>query len=151
MAYSIRVQNAGDAPADDVVLTDPIPFATALVDGSIFVSQGELLGVDPIVVNLGTLDGGMDSASVGFRVRIDDPLPPATSGIVNQGTVTSPGLDPVRTDDPGTPEPGDATVAPLPGAAADIDVPGLGREGIGALSVLLLAAGLALVIRRRGP
>ncbi|MEM1176878.1 MAG: hypothetical protein AAGM22_00920 [Acidobacteriota bacterium] len=150
LAYSLRVQNAGDADANDVVLTDPIPFAATLVDGSIFISQGDLLDVDPIVVAIGTIEGDLDSVSVGFRVRIDDPVPAGTSGIINQGTVTSAELEPIVTDDPATTEPGDATVVTLPGTPPSvIDVPALGRAGLAVLAALMvLAAGAAL--RRRG-
>lgn len=142
LSYSIRIQNSGDAAATDVVLTDPIPFATTLDESSIFIDQGELLSVDPLIVAIGVIQGNLDSASVGFRVRIDDPLPPGTTRIVNQGRVSNPGLDDVFTDDPSTPEPGDPTTVTLPGVPVTVDVPALGPWGLALFAALLLGSAL---------
>ena len=142
LSYSVRVQNAGDAHANDVVLTDPIPFATELVPGSIFISSGTLLSEDPLIVDLGQLEGNLTSVSVGFRVEIDDPVPAGTSAISNQGIVSSLELPDVVTDDPSTPEANDATVAELPAVPSIVDVPALDPVAIAAMIALLAAVGV---------
>jgi len=148
LAYSIRIQNAGEVSATEVVLTDPLPFATTLVPGSIFIDQGELLDDDPIVVAVGEIFGGLDSASVGFRVEIADPLPLGVREIANQGTVSSLELPEIVTDDPSTPAPLDATVVTL-GAPFPVEVPALGDAATCLLAGLLAGLGVA-ALRLRG-
>ena len=142
LSYSVRIQNAGDAPANNVVLTDPIPFATELVPGSIFISSGTLLSEDPLIVDLGQIDGNLTSVSIGFRVEIDNPVPAGTRAISNQGVVSSLELPDIVTDDPSTAEPNDATVAELPAQPSIVDVPALGPVAVTAMIALLAAAAL---------
>ena len=51
------------------------------------------------------------TATITFRVTVDNPLAPGVTQVVNQGTVSSNEVPPVKTDDPNTPTPDDPTKA----------------------------------------
>ncbi len=118
LEYTVEVANSGTADATGVVFTDTPDANTTLVAGSVTTTQGAVTvgntGGDTVVeVDLGTLTAGT-TATVTFRVTIDDPLPIGTSQVANQGLVTSdddPDGEP--TDDPDTPADDDPTDTPV--------------------------------------
>ena len=108
LLYQIAIANAGNTGATSVALADPIPLATAVVPGSVQTSQGTVVGEDPVTVDLGQIDGG-GTATVSFRVTIDQPFPSDRTDVANQATVSSGELPAVPSDDPDTPAAGDPT------------------------------------------
>ena len=108
LLYRIDVDNVGNGSATAVALHDPIPTATALVDGSVQVDRGTITSVSPITVEVGTLLAG-ERVAVSFRVRIEDPFPSDRLSVSNQATVESAELPVVNSDDPATAEAGDPT------------------------------------------
>ena len=108
LLYQIAITNAGNTGATSVSLADPIPLATAVVPGSVQTSQGTVVGEDPVTVDLGQIDGG-GTATVSFRVTIDQPFPSDRTDVANQATVSSGELPAVPSDDPDTPAAGDPT------------------------------------------
>ncbi|NQV07014.1 DUF11 domain-containing protein [bacterium] len=118
--YSITVANVGSAAASGVSLTDSIPALTTIVPGSVTTSQGTVVSEDPVGVDFGAMAGG-GTATVTFRVVLDDPFPLGITEVANQGTVTSDQLPPVLTDDPDAAGDTDPTVTPVV-AAPDLVV-----------------------------
>ena len=146
--YQMVVTNAGNDPATNVVLTDPVPTNTTYVPGSLQIvagpnagaktdatgdDQGEFAGGN-VVFRLGTgassAAGGTlgigASTTVRFRVTLNSGTPPATV-IHNQATIAYGGLTGGLTysgasdgdsDDPGD-QPVDIPVASPPNAVAD--------------------------------
>src|SRR5690606_1704920 len=119
--YTVTLANTGAVPATGVVFTDTPDANTSLEGGSVTTTAGTVTTGDAeedttVEVDVGTLmDGG--SATIVYRVTIDDPLPPGTTQIVNQGTVSSDQLPDVLTDDPAAPGGADPTLVALGGAA----------------------------------
>ncbi|MDA8018227.1 MAG: choice-of-anchor A family protein [Thermoanaerobaculia bacterium] len=111
LLYQVTLTNAGGREATAIQFGDPIPDGTTIEPGSVQTSQGTVLGEDPVLVDLGTLDAGSE-ATVSFRVRIDAAVPPSGE-VVNQGALESAELAPVPTDDPNTAEPDDPTRTPV--------------------------------------
>jgi len=98
LTYTITVNNTGNAPANMVVVTDPVPNNTTYVGGSCTTPQGScsLMGSD-VVFQLGTLPA-MTSLMVTFQVQVNQGLPPGQ--IVNSGyTVDSAETAPVQGPD----------------------------------------------------
>lgn len=150
ITYLATVENAGDAPVDDVEFASGAPEHTALVAGTVSTTHGTILeGQDPgdtsVVVRLGDLPPG-EEAVVTFQVAIDAELPPGVDEIVCQGTVVPifPSLGAVLTDDPDTPEIDDPTRTPLAvaGGPGPAEIPAAGTVGLLALAALLGAAAL---------
>jgi uncharacterized repeat protein (TIGR01451 family) len=87
LEYVIETRNTGSDDAVDLVLTDDIPPHTAYIDGSAEATNGVAgevrgivkgwLGTGAAAHNGGTLAPG-ESASVTFRVRVDESAPDAT-------------------------------------------------------------------------
>jgi uncharacterized repeat protein (TIGR01451 family) len=65
-----------------------------------------------VTVDVGTIPGG-GLVTISFQVTIDDPLPPGTTEVANQGTVTSNELPDEPTDDPDSPPDDDETRTPI--------------------------------------
>ncbi|MBK9711649.1 MAG: DUF11 domain-containing protein [Kouleothrix sp.] len=120
LEYTIVIQNSGDTAATGVSFSDAIPAHTSYITGSTTLN-GEVVadvdGVMPFVggapINTpgepsGEVAAG-ETATVVFRVKIDDPLPADVLIIRNQGTVESEEAPPLWTDDPSTPAIGDPT------------------------------------------
>lgn len=116
--YTVTISHAsGVLEAENVVLSDPVPANTTLAVASVTTTQGTVVsGNDPadgsVAVDLGTIFPG-GSATVTFRVVVDDPLAGGITEISNQGTVSATGLGAEPTDDPDTPDVDDPTVTPL--------------------------------------
>ncbi|MGE5156390.1 MAG: SdrD B-like domain-containing protein, partial [Betaproteobacteria bacterium] len=117
LRYTIVLSNTGAIPATGVVLTDAVPDNTTYVANSLRLNGapvGSDGGVFPLIAGLtvqssdnpgaGIVSPG-ESAVVTFEVRVNDGVPTGTL-IINQGTVTSGELPPVRTDADGVPSNG---------------------------------------------
>ncbi len=113
LAYVITIVNSGNAAATGVSYSDTPDANTALVAGSVVVSQGQVtggnFGAPPVTADLGVIPAGA-SATLSYQVVIDNPLPAGVTQLVNQGVVGSNELPDVPTDDPGTVAPDDPTV-----------------------------------------
>jgi len=117
LRYLVQIVNSGNGAATAVTFTDfPDPF-TALVAGSVQASQGTVTGgnagTPPVTVDLGTIPGNGGSATVGFDVVIDDPLPAGVNQVANQGLIGSDELPDLPSDDPDTGAPDDPTETPV--------------------------------------
>jgi fibro-slime domain-containing protein/uncharacterized repeat protein (TIGR01451 family) len=113
LRYVIRVENTGNIPAENVIVTDPIPAHTTLVADSVILTQGSVTGTTPLTVALGALAPGA-VATVTFDAAVAETLPVEITAISNQGSVTAAGLAAVPTDDPETLDvAGDSTVTPV--------------------------------------
>ena len=117
LAYSITIQNVGNSPAGNVVLTDFPGDNTALVPNSVMTDLGEIVtGSAPtdtsVRVEIESLpaDG---VATVGFNVTIDDPFPVDVDQVSNQGSVSADDLPITMSDDPDTPDEADATLTAI--------------------------------------
>ncbi|MDI6792020.1 MAG: OmpA family protein [bacterium] len=109
LAYTITIQNTGNAPANNVVVTDSIPGYTTYISGSITgIGGSETQLPDGLRWQVGTVTAGA-TVVLGFKVRINDPLPVSVSEVSNQGIVTGSNIPDEPTDDPNTPEPNDPT------------------------------------------
>ncbi|MCB9436685.1 MAG: DUF11 domain-containing protein [Anaerolineales bacterium] len=118
LEYTMVITNSGDQDAANVIFADTPDGNTTLVVGSVTTTQGTVnignnVGDTTVEVALGTLPGGGGTATVTFRVTINNPLPTGTSQVVNQGTVDGDNFPPVPTDDPDFPSPDDPTPTPI--------------------------------------
>jgi uncharacterized repeat protein (TIGR01451 family) len=125
--YTIKVTNSGSGPATNVIFSDLIPANSKYVPNSTKLNGAginDVGGTMPYVggqaINSpgafsGTIAPG-GTATITFQVDVDNPLAAGVTQLVNQGTVTSNEVPPVKTDDPSTPTPGDPTVTPLTAA-----------------------------------
>jgi uncharacterized repeat protein (TIGR01451 family)/fimbrial isopeptide formation D2 family protein len=117
LRYTIVLSNTGAIPATGVVLTDAVPDNTTYVADSLRLNGapvGSDGGVFPLIAGLrvqssnnpgaGIVSPG-ESAVITFEVRVNDGVPTGTL-IINQGTITSGELPPVRTDADGVPSNG---------------------------------------------
>jgi uncharacterized repeat protein (TIGR01451 family) len=114
LLYTVTIKNTGTAPSTNTVSTDDIPANTTYVPNSTTLNGNSVADVGsnmPFVsgglVNspgepTGTINPG-ETATLQFRVRINDPLPPGVTKISNQASVTSDQIKvPVLTDSPGS-------------------------------------------------
>ncbi len=141
LEYRLTVRNLGNVAATAIELTDPIPAHATALAGSVDASAGEVISEDPVTVGLAELAVGAELAVV-FEVRVDDLLPAAVSEISNQATVASAELTDRVSDDPATPDAGDATVI----AVADV-----GQISIADVTVLESAGGAELTVSLAAP
>lgn len=155
LQYTVVISNSGNAAATGVSFTSGIPANTGLVVNMVTTTQGTVTsgngaGDTNVTVSLGTIlpDG---SATITFKVQIDDPLPAGVTQITCQGTVTGGNFPPVLTDDPATPASPTPTVTPvIPSGTQEnpIEVPTLGFWGLLLLTGVLAATGLWRLRRR---
>ncbi|RMH16904.1 MAG: DUF11 domain-containing protein, partial [Acidobacteria bacterium] len=110
LEYAVRIKNNGNAAATGVALEDAIPAHGALVAGSLASDRGTVTEGDPLRVAIGELAGGMDAATVSFRVRVENPIAAGVMDVSNQGVVRSNELPELLTDDPAVPGAADPTV-----------------------------------------
>ncbi len=92
LEYTLTIDNSGNTPAVNVVLTDAIPANTTYVADSTTLdggAVGDVGGIMPFAAGgvIGTMDAGT-SATVVFQVTVDNPLASGVTEIDNQGTVS---------------------------------------------------------------
>jgi uncharacterized repeat protein (TIGR01451 family) len=146
LAYTVLIENHGTSPATGVTFTDTPGGGSRLVVGSVTAAPGTVTGGNgagdtTVAVDVGVLAGGGGSATITFRVTIDNPFPAGQTEVSNQGVVSGAGFADVLTDDPGQRGLADPTVVPV-NAPALVEIPTLGTWSLVALALLL--AGLAL-------
>ena len=117
VGYQLTVQNSGESDAHEVVLSDGLPSWVTVVPGTLVTTQGAVVSTDPIVIDLGTVvpgTSGSNTVTVDFVVELGDAIPFELELLSNQAEVTQQlNLPTVLSDDPDTPEPGDATLTAL--------------------------------------
>ena len=153
LQYDIQLVNAGNANAAGVVVTDAPDPNTTLVIGTVETSQGEVssgntVGDPTVNVNVGTLTGAGGSATIGFQVKVNDPLPIGIVRIENQATVSGINFDDVLSDDPDTADAGDVTVAVAVSSVTPADVPTTSPAGTLSLAAVLSSVILIAACRR---
>ncbi|EDX72702.1 conserved repeat domain protein [Coleofasciculus chthonoplastes PCC 7420] len=134
LRYTITIENTGTGTSTNTILTEDIPANTTYVPGSatlngnpIADANGTLPFVSPNGGSVGNIAPG-GTATVTFRVTINDPLPSGVTEINNTATVTSDEVKtPVSTDNPDTPDnpndpnsPEDPTVVPIGGGTPPV-------------------------------
>jgi uncharacterized repeat protein (TIGR01451 family) len=121
LEYQIVVRNTGNQAATNVTVNDLIPANTAYVASSTILNGSPLADVagqmpyanGGLVNSPGEPNGQVnagEAATLIFHVKIDNPLPPNTTQITNQGTVSATSVTATQTNNPGTTQPGDPTV-----------------------------------------
>jgi len=124
LLYTIVIRNDGNPTATGVVFNDTPDPNTQIVAGTVQTSAGTITsgngGSPPVTVNIGGLAGGGNSVTLSFRVQIAAVLPPNTTGVTNQGTVSGSNFAALATDDPATAAAGDATITAI--AADDLSI-----------------------------
>lgn len=81
LTYTFTLHNAGNVPADHVVLQDSIPFGTTFVPGSLI----NATGTPPTFTLLGSIPS-MGDATVQFQVQVDEVIP-AINPIQNSASI----------------------------------------------------------------
>lgn len=114
LAYTVVLQNSGGAPAAGLNFTDTPDANTALVNGSVSTTAGTITsgngaGETSVGVEVGTLAGAGDTATIVFNVTINDPLPFGVTKVANQGLVSGDLIADTLTDDPAQPGATDPT------------------------------------------
>ena len=105
ITYTVIIENSGNQDATGVTFTDvPAPYST-LVAGSVTttlgtVTTGNVSGDSSVLINIDTLPGGHDSATITFQVRVTSPLPTGTTQLSNQGFASGRNFPSDPTDDP---------------------------------------------------
>jgi uncharacterized repeat protein (TIGR01451 family) len=117
LLYTITLTNSGDGAATGVTFSDTPDANSALVAGSVTttagsVTTGNTAGDGAVLVNVGTL-AMSGSATIAFRVTIDNAPPANTTSVSNQGTVAGTNFGDVLTDDPSAAGAADPTVTPI--------------------------------------
>jgi uncharacterized repeat protein (TIGR01451 family) len=117
------VTNPGTRTVGNAVYHEAPDAAVALAAGSVLTSQGTVAagnapGDSLVTVDLGSLTPGA-SATVTFEAVVR-PFAAGIGLLAGQGFASGDGVPGVPTDDPGTPQAGDATLTPL-GARALLD------------------------------
>jgi uncharacterized repeat protein (TIGR01451 family) len=117
LEYVVTIRNQSDVGVANLLFRDtPDPHTTLLptVESSQGrVTTGNSAGDTDVVVALGDLAGNGASATIRFRVQVQNPLPLHVSAVQNQGVVSSSDFGELVTDDPETTESNDATRTPL--------------------------------------
>jgi uncharacterized repeat protein (TIGR01451 family)/fimbrial isopeptide formation D2 family protein len=133
LRYTIVLSNSGAIPATGVVLRDAVPDNTTYVADSLRLNGapvGPDGGVSPLIAGLsvqssdnpgaGIVSPGQ-SAVVTFEARVNPGVLTGTL-IINQGTVTSGELPPVRTDADGVPSNGNQPTIVVVGAVQLVSI-----------------------------
>lgn len=107
LKYTITVTNAGRENAGSVILSDALDPNVTLVIGSVTTTQGAVLFGNAendkfVQVNLGTLAGNSESATITFRVGVNAPLPGGVTAIANRALISSDNTPSFVSDDPTT-------------------------------------------------
>ncbi|MEM1111655.1 MAG: hypothetical protein AAGI11_07090 [Pseudomonadota bacterium] len=120
ITFTLTLQNTGDAPANNVVITDSPDDIGELQAGSVSstagtVSNGNAPGDTDIEVDVFTVNGGAQ-AVITYNVVVPLPYPAGVAEpeqLVNQATVTSTELPDILSDDPATEPVDDETLVPI--------------------------------------
>jgi len=146
LLYRALLNNPGTAALNGAIFVMDIPVQTSLLPGSVVVSQGSILDLDPLTVDLQEIWPG-SPAELHFEVRIDDVVPSSVRQIVAQGWISSLELPDQPTDDPTIPGEEDPTVVLLEQMA--VEIPALHPLGLVGFALLLLLLALVDLRRRR--
>ena len=111
--YTVTISNVGDRAATGVDFSDTPDVNTALVVGSVTISQGNVtlgnnVNETSVGVDVGTVGVG-SSVTIEFDITVNDPLPEGVTEVSNQGVVSDD--DPDTPDEP-TDDPDDPTCDP---------------------------------------
>ncbi|MDX1998431.1 MAG: IPTL-CTERM sorting domain-containing protein, partial [Thermoanaerobaculia bacterium] len=144
VVYLVTLSNTGNAAANGVVFTSPVPEGTVLVADQVLTPVGTVLsGQHPddteVTIEIPSLDPGQ-SLDLTFEVEVFDPIPEGLDELVCQGTLLASNHRPVPTDDPETPLRDDPTRTPLdrdPVGPPPAEIPTVGQWGLLLLCVLL--------------
>ncbi|MGL5416309.1 MAG: DUF7507 domain-containing protein [Clostridium sp.] len=102
ITYSIILNNTGIAPVNNIVVTDPVPAGTTYVNGSLNVVSVNPAGItftgtDPQTgLTFATVVPGQ-VVTISWQVQVGNTFP-VPNPILNSGTVTADGLNPVNTN-----------------------------------------------------
>jgi uncharacterized repeat protein (TIGR01451 family) len=152
LKYTAVINNTGTGAATGVTFSDTPDANTTLVAGSVTTSQGSVskgnsAGDKWVGVSLGVIPPA-GTATITFEVTINNPL--HVHQIANQAITTGTNFSAVKSDDPGTPQPGDPTIIDVQASPLDHvpGIPGISFWG-GVALILLLGGAMIWVIRRR--
>jgi uncharacterized repeat protein (TIGR01451 family) len=152
LKYTAVINNTGTGAATGVTFSDAPDANTTLVAGSVITSQGSVskgnsAGDKWVGVSLGVIPAG-GTATITFEVTINNPL--HVHQIANQAITTGTNFSTVKSDDPGTPQPGDPTIIGVQTSPLDHipGIPGISFWG-GVAMILLFGGAMIWVIRRR--
>jgi len=117
LEYLVTIRNNSDVGVANVLFSDtPDPHTTLLptVESSQgAVTTGNGSSDTALAVAVGELAGNGATATIRFRVQVQNPLPLQVTAVQNQGVVSSSDFGDLNTDDPATSESDDATRTPL--------------------------------------
>jgi uncharacterized repeat protein (TIGR01451 family) len=126
LEYTVVITNTGNIDLTGVTFSDTPDANTQLVVGSVTTTQGTVTtgntaGDASVGVDVGTVSVAA-TATITFRVTIDNPLPVGVTSVSNQGTVTTNETPDEPTNDPDTvpdDDPTSTTVTAEPVLEAD--------------------------------
>ncbi|MDX1998697.1 MAG: IPTL-CTERM sorting domain-containing protein, partial [Thermoanaerobaculia bacterium] len=144
VVYLVTLRNTGNAAANGVVFTSPVPEGAVLVADQVLTPIGTVLsGQHPddteVTIEIPSIAAG-ESIDLTFEVEVFDPIPEGLDELVCQGTLLASNHRPVPTDDPETPLRDDPTRTPLdrdPIGPPPAEIPTVGQWGLLLLGVLL--------------
>lgn len=129
LAYTVVISNTGPGDAVNVRYVTTLDTHTTLVAESVTTTQGAIgaattPGDSDVSVDIGTIAVG-ETVTITFRATINNPLPQGVTSVASQGEVQGDNFPTFVTDDPATPEIGDAAsvtvVVPNPAPDPDPD------------------------------
>ncbi|PLW85697.1 hypothetical protein C0029_13905 [Halioglobus japonicus] len=124
LTYTLTLQNTGDAPATNIVITDKPDTKGIFQVGSVVapggtIVRGNTAGDTDVEVAFSSVGAGAE-VTVIYTIQVPLPYPAGTAPgdvgeeqLVNQALVTSEELPDILSDDPATPDEDDQTVAPI--------------------------------------
>lgn len=150
LAYTVTIVNSGTGEATGVLFADTPDANTALVNGSVTTTAGAVTagngaGDASVGVDVGSLAAGGGTATITFRVTIDNPLPAGVTQVANQGTVSGDNFMDVMTDDPTAAGASDPTVVTI-GAVPVTEIPTLGEWALLGFAMLLAGLGVRRIV-----
>ena len=129
LAYTLSLSSIGTQQVTGIRAVVPVPDGATLVAGSVTAGQGTAAAGPDVDVAVGTL-APFQQDTIGFRLKLANPLPDGLTALVTRGTVTSDQLDPIHTDDPQTVTVGDGTSIPIGSAGGNPELPGATVSGL---------------------
>lgn len=85
ITYTLTVKNTGNAAANNVVITDPVPNGTSYVNGSV-TSTATFIGDPTTTIKLTAPIAGGQSVTITFKVKVGNTIP-STNPIPNQAEI----------------------------------------------------------------